>query len=93
MNLSNKEIKPQTFFGISYPLCGETVLACGLQQQSAEGLHHGVRLADLNLQVMSVAAVACRETTGGVNPTTKRQSTSKLQSHSTSDTAGFYYLR
>lgn len=52
----------QTFFGISWPLSSFGVLAHWLQQHPTEGLHHRVRLAHLDLQIMSIAAVGCRQT-------------------------------
>lgn len=52
----------QTFFSISWPLSSFGVLAHRLQQHPTEGLHHRVRLAHLDLQIMSIAAVGCRQT-------------------------------
>lgn len=55
----------QTLFSVPWPLRGVALLAHGLQQHPAEGLHHRMRLAHLNLQIMSIAAVGCRQTQEG----------------------------
>lgn len=55
----------QTLFSVPWPLCSIALLAHRLQQHPTEGLHHRVRLAHLNLQIMSIAAVGCRQTQEG----------------------------